>query len=476
DRCLHELFEEQASRTPEAVAVVFEGARLSYGELNARANRVARYLRRQGIGPDQRVAICVERSLEMMVSLLGVLKAGAAYVPLDPSYPADRLAYMLVDSAPAAVLTQSAGGGEPGFLQGLDEAVAVLRLDGESRPWEQESGDNVSREEVGVRPQHLAYVIYTSGSTGQPKGVMNGHGPVVNRLHWMQRAYALDASDVVLQKTPLSFDVSVWECFWPLFNGAKLVVARPEGHKDVDYLSDLIVREGVTTLHFVPSMLQLFIDGERTAACESLLRIVSSGEALPVELAHRTAKRFPGAEIYNLYGPTEAAIDVTAWRYDAGFASSTVPLGRPVSNTRLYVLDGMGEPVPSGVAGDLYIGGVQVARGYLKRPGLTAQQFMPDPFSGEAGARMYRTGDLARWLPDGNIEYLGRNDDQVKIRGFRVELGEIEARLSTYEGIREAAVLVREDEAGDRRLVAYYTEGETRDGSGGELDVQGLRA
>ncbi|WP_122879840.1 non-ribosomal peptide synthetase, partial [Burkholderia pseudomallei] len=315
--------------------------------------------------------------------------------------------------------------------------------------------------------RRLAYVIYTSGSSGEPKGVMNEHRGVVNRLWWMQQTYALDERDAVLQKTPFSFDVSVWEFFWPLMSGARLVIAKPEGHKDPAYLSELIDRERVTTLHFVPSMLQAFLEDEGAArGCGSVKRVMCSGEALPPSLVKRFYRCLPDARLHNLYGPTEAAVDVTAWACDAEEGGASVPIGRPIANTRIYILDGYGQPVPRGVAGELYIGGVQVARGYLNRPELTRERFVDDPFV--AGGRLYKTGDLARWRTDGSLEYLGRNDFQVKIRGFRIELGEIEAQLAKVAGVRETVVLARDSgsPAGEKRLVAYYT---------GNADVAALR-
>ncbi|HLL46748.1 MAG TPA: amino acid adenylation domain-containing protein, partial [Longimicrobiaceae bacterium] len=421
ESCIHELFEAQAARTPDAAAVVFEGGALTYGELNARANRLAHHLRGLGVGPEARVAICVERGPEMVAGLLAVLKAGGAYVPLDPAYPADRLRHMLEDSAPAVLLTQGALAGRLGAAE-----LTVLDLQAGEPAWASRSETNPER--AGLTPDHLAYVIYTSGSTGRPKGVMNQHRGVVNRLVWMQRAYELSPHEAVLQKTPFSFDVSVWEFFWPLLAGARLVVARPQGHTDPGYLVRTIRREGITTVHFVPSMLQVFLEHPEAGTCSGLARVVCSGEALPAPLVRRFHDRLPASALYNLYGPTEAAVDVTAWSCEPGTARAGVPIGRPVANTRIYLLDALGEPVPAGVAGELHVGGVQVARGYLGRPELTAERFLPDPFSPAPGARLYRTGDLGRWLPDGAIEYLGRSDFQVKVRGFRIEPGEVEAR------------------------------------------------
>src|SRR5471032_806619 len=451
DLTLHGLFEARVASCGDSVAVVDEKGSLTYDALNRQANRIAHRLIGLGIGPDDRVAICVDRSLEMVAGLMGILKAGAAYVPLDPDYPIDRLTYMLENCAPAVVLTQEA-------LRAVLPAssVPVLLLDPEYAEREgflAQSDTNPLRAEV--RPEHLAYVIYTSGSTGQPKGVMNEHRGVVNRLLWMQDEYGLDASDSVLQKTPFSFDVSVWEFFWPLFNGARLVMARPGGHRDPGYLREVIREQNITTLHFVPSMLDLFLaHGE--AGDSGLLRVMCSGEALPGHLVRRFKQQLPEVGLFNLYGPTEAAVDVTAWDC-AGPLDETpdnTPIGKPVANTRIYLLDSSRQPVPLGVAGELYIGGVQVARGYLNRPELSAERFLDDPFN---VGRMYRTGDLGRHLPDGTVEYLGRNDDQVKIRGFRIELGEIEARLAAYPGVKESVVLAREDNPGEKRLVAYVT-------------------
>ncbi|CAJ4466309.1 syringomycin synthetase [Burkholderia pseudomallei] len=467
EQCIHQLFEAQVDRKPEAIALTFDGQRLSYAELNARANRLAHYLQARGVGPDRLVALCAERGIEMVVGLLAILKAGGAYVPLDPSHPPERLRRMLDDTNPVAVLVDDIGADA---LASFESHVAArsprVHLSRDIAQWRACSPANppTPRERAARR---LAYVIYTSGSSGEPKGVMNEHRGVVNRLWWMQQTYALDERDTVLQKTPFSFDVSVWEFFWPLMSGARLVIAKPEGHKDPAYLSELIDRERVTTLHFVPSMLQAFLEDEGAArGCGSVKRVMCSGEALPPSLVKRFYRCLPDARLHNLYGPTEAAVDVTAWACDAEEGGASVPIGRPIANTRIYVLDGYGQPVPRGVAGELYIGGVQVARGYLNRPELTRERFVDDPFV--AGGRLYKTGDLARWRTDGSLEYLGRNDFQVKIRGFRIELGEIEAQLAKVAGVRETVVLARDSgsPAGEKRLVAYYT---------GNADVAALR-
>ncbi|XXY48923.1 amino acid adenylation domain-containing protein [Sorangium sp. So ce269] len=458
---IHELIEAQVARTPRAVAVTFEGQELTYEQLNRRANQLAHRLRARGIGPDSLVGIAAERSLEMVVGLLGILKAGGAYVPIDPSYPADRLRYILEEVRPAVLLTQE-------HLRGAvpHGDAEVLCLDSD---WPAIARERDDDPRSGVTGRHLAYAIYTSGSTGRPKGVMNVHAGFRNRLLWMQRAYQLTPDDAVLQKTPYSFDVSVWEFFWPLFTGARLVVARPEGHRDVTYLIELIRSQEVTTLHFVPSMLQPMVDDAGFGSCTTLKRVICSGEALPFELQERFFAR-SRAELHNLYGPTEASIDVTYWPCQPGDPRRIVPIGWPIANTQLYVLDARLDPAPVGVPGELYIGGVGVARGYIGRPELTADRFIPDPFGQTPGMRLYKTGDLARWLEDGSIEYLGRLDHQVKIRGFRIELGEIEAVLGQHPAVREAVVLAREDVPGDKRLAAYVV---PRDGA--ELSAAELR-
>ncbi|MCU7645700.1 non-ribosomal peptide synthetase [Pseudomonas piscis] len=464
EQTLHGLFEAQVLRSPEALALQAGEQRLSYRQLNQQANQLAGHLLQLGVGPDQRVAICVERSVDMVLGLLAILKAGGAYVPIDPAYPQERIDYMLQDSAPLAVLVQ-------GATRHLAQACGLALLDLDQPQWAAQSRDNPPAPHCA--PRQLAYVIYTSGSTGQPKGVMNEHRAVVNRLLWMQEQYRLDADDAVLQKTPFSFDVSVWEFFWPLFTGARLVMARPEGHKDPAYLRQLIREQGISTLHFVPSMLDVFLAHDATPDDLGLRQVMCSGEALPGSLVRRFKQQLPNVALHNLYGPTEAAVDVTAWDC-AGPLDATpdnTPIGKPIANTRLYLLDAQLQPVPLGVVGELFIAGVQVARGYLNREQLTAERFVDDPFSDQPGARMYRTGDLGRYLADGNIEYLGRNDDQVKVRGLRIELGEIQARLTQLEGIKEAVVLAREDVPGDKRLVTYYTS----DAGHGKLPVEQLR-
>ncbi|WP_445009164.1 amino acid adenylation domain-containing protein [Pseudomonas rhodesiae] len=426
---VHHLIEAQAERQPQATALVFAEQRIDYAELNRRANRLAHRLIEAGVGPDVRVGLAVERSFDMVIGLLAVLKAGGAYVPLDPDYPRERLAYMLDDSGVQLLLTQAPLLGQLPIPQGLETLVL-----GESS-FETYSEQNPA---VALDGENLAYVIYTSGSTGQPKGAGNRHSALLNRLQWMQEAYGLSAADSVLQKTPFSFDVSVWEFFWPLMTGSRLVIAAPGDHRDPARLIHLINAEQVTTLHFVPSMLQAFLQDAAVSSCRSLQRIVCSGEALPVDAQQQVFAKLPHAGLYNLYGPTEAAIDVTHWTcVDEG--RDTVPIGRPIANLGCYLLDDNFEPVPVGVLGELYLGGAGLARGYHRRPALTAERFIAHPFV--HGERLYRTGDLARYREDGVIEYAGRIDHQVKLRGLRIELGEIEARLLEHEQVREAAVL-----------------------------------
>ncbi|CAA2107568.1 Tyrocidine synthase 3 [Variovorax paradoxus] len=439
---VHRLIERQAQHRPAAPALVFGAQTLSYGELNARANRLSRRLISLGVGPEVLVGIAVERSIEMVVGILAIVKAGGAYVPLDPEYPAERLAYMLEDSGIAMLLTQS-------HLRALIPGVDSLRM------LELDTLDTAAESDadpqVALHGENLAYVIYTSGSTGRPKGAANRHRSLFNRLAWMQEAYRLGEADTVLQKTPFSFDVSVWEFFWPLMHGARLVVADPGDHRDPARLVALITQQQVNTLHFVPSMLQAFLAYEDARACTSLKRIVCSGEALPAEARDKVFACLPQAALYNLYGPTEAAIDVTHWTCrDDG--STQVPIGRPISDTQAYVLDGSLNEVPVGVAGELYLGGINLARGYLKRAGLTAERFIAT----ENGNRLYRTGDLVRWSNEGQLEYLGRIDHQVKVRGFRIELGEVEAQLQGQPEVREAVVVANDGPAGNR-LVGYVS-------------------
>ncbi|WP_455929671.1 amino acid adenylation domain-containing protein [Pseudomonas fluorescens] len=436
---VHQLIEAQVELTPDAEALVFAGQRLTYTQLNRQANRLAHRLMNAGVGPDVLVGLAVERSIEMVVGLLAVLKAGGAYVPLDPEYPRERLAYMLEDSGVSMLLTQAHLLSRLPIPHGVDTLVlgeSDFDSYSEANPISVLSGEN------------LAYVIYTSGSTGQPKGAGNRHCALTNRLCWMQEAYRLNARDTVLQKTPFSFDVSVWEFFWPLMTGARLVVAAPGDHRDPARLVALINTEQVTTLHFVPSMLQAFLQDPAVASCHALQRIVCSGEALPVDAQQQVLRKLPQTALYNLYGPTEAAIDVTHWTcVDEG--RDTVPIGQPIANLCTYVLDAQLQATAVGVAGELYLGGIGLARGYHRRPGLTAERFVASPFA--PGERLYRTGDRVRQRADGVIEYLGRLDHQVKLRGLRIELGEIEARVLEHPQVQEASVQVVDG----KHLVGY---------------------
>ncbi|MGG7569784.1 amino acid adenylation domain-containing protein [Streptomyces sirii] len=436
------LVEAQAARTPDAPALVYEGTTWTYAELNARANQVAHHLHERGIRPEAKIGIAVPRSPELVLALLATVKAGAAYVPLDPDHPASRTRQILADAAPQLVLTTSTLAHHisvdiPMLALDDDAAMAPVRICPDTDPG--------TDRPHGRTP---AYVIYTSGSTGRPKGVVVEHAAIVNRLLWMQDQHGLDATDRVLQKTPSSFDVSVWEFFWPLISGATLVVAPPGTHREPAELARLIQRAGVTTTHFVPSMLRAFVDEPAARACASLRRVFSSGEALPADLV-AAFHRISDAPLHNLYGPTEAAVDVTHWTCPRHDVPRTVPIGRPVWNTQIRILDAALRPVPPGVTGELYLAGVQLARSYLDRPGLTAERFVADPY-GPSGTRMYRTGDLGSWDADGCVRYVGRGDHQVKIRGQRVELGEIEAALSAHPAVAQAAVAVV-----DGRLVGY---------------------
>ena len=473
DLCVHELIVAQAERSPEAHALICADQTLTYGELIERASRLAHHLRSLNVGPDTVVALLFERSVEMVVALLGVLEAGGAYLPLDPEDPAERLSFAVRDAGADVVLTCRAFADRAG-----EHAARVICLD--DKDDKDDKGDEwaaiaqhpATPPASACTADHLAYVIYTSGSTGKPKGVQVSHRAIVNRLFWHQETFPLAPGHRVLQKTPYTFDVSVWEFFWPLLNGATLVLARPQGHRDPYYLAQLIGDAGITCMHFVPSMLRAFVDALRESGRHwqwpDLAWVLCSGEALPRELVNDFfATAGTDVELHNLYGPTEAAVDVTHWHCVPDADERTIPIGRPVSNTQIYILDETLQPTPAGVAGELYIGGIQVARGYLGRAALTAARFVPDPFSSTPGARLYRTGDLVRYRRQtsgatggasagvGVIEFLGRIDFQVKLRGFRIELGEIEATLMQHEDVRQAVALVREDRPGDLRLCAY---------------------
>jgi amino acid adenylation domain-containing protein len=460
DKCLHELFELQVESTPEATAVTFEDQELSYAGLNRRANQLAHYLRGQGLRPDDRVAICIDRGLEMMVALLAVLKAGGAYVPLDPAYPVERLQFMLQDSVPVALVTQKHL--TELFPRRASVTLAVV-LDGENRPWDGCSDGNPDSAAIALTSKHLAYVIYTSGSTGTPKGVMIDHSALMNFLYCMQGKIAIGPGDVWLAITTLSFDIAALELFLPLLSSACLRILSPQDSMDgVRLISEL--QNGVTVMQATPATWHLLLQSgwQKTSG----LKILCGGETLSSELAEKLINNSSSA--WNLYGPTETTIWSMLEKLQA--IESTITVGQPLTNTRIYILDAQGEPVPVGVAGEIYIGGAGVARGYFNRPELTAERFLKDPFISEPEARIYKTGDLGRWLPDGRVEFLGRNDLQVKIRGFRIELGEIEARLTQHPAVGEAVISACEDASGDKRLVAYYVP------RTGEWDAPGVNA
>ncbi|MEN5046577.1 amino acid adenylation domain-containing protein [Pseudomonas koreensis] len=440
---LHALFEAQVRRKPDAIALQSAQGTLTYLELNQRANRLAHHLRELGVQPDSRVAICVERGLDLIVGLLGILKAGGAYVPLDPDYPLERLNYMLQDSAPVALLVHGATRqllGEPG--------VTTINLNHDS--WEQQPSDNL--QVPGLSASNLAYMIYTSGSTGLPKGVMIEHRSACNMVHWGSQLSPPTEHGALLQKAPFSFDSSVWEIFWPLCSGMRLVLARPDGNRDSAYVVQTIREQQVTVVKFVPALLQQFIEQDGVEQCSSLTDVLNGGGELSAALARQVRDRLPWVRLHNVYGPTETTVDSTGWTLepDMPVPENVVPIGKALSNTRLYVLDAYGQPVPQGVSGELHIGGVGVARGYHGLPEMQAERFIDSPFV--PGDRLYRTGDLARYNNHGELEFLGRNDFQIKLRGLRLEPGEIEARLIEHPAIRQAVVMVR-----DERLVAWYT-------------------
>ncbi|MBF6302989.1 amino acid adenylation domain-containing protein, partial [Nocardia amamiensis] len=453
------MFYDQVERTPEATAITFEGTSLSYAEFSWRVNQLARWLIARGVGAESYVALGMRRSIDLVVGMYAVAVAGGAYVPLDPDHPAERTEYILATADPVCVLTSGSD---------LDIDTAQVRIDLLDLKGLSEAPVTDADRRAPLRGSNTAYVIFTSGSTGRPKGVAVSHAAIVNRLVWMQTAYQLRADDVVLQKTPATFDVSVWEFFWPLQIGARLVVAKPDGHRDPAYLAEVISAERVSVTHFVPSMLAVFVADAAAARCGSLRLVFASGEALPPKPAHRL-RELTGAALHNLYGPTEAAVDVTFHEVvDAD--TETVPIGAPVFNTQVYVLDARLRPVPVGVAGELYLAGAQLARGYVARPDLTGDRFVANPY-GERGARMYRTGDLVAWTENGELEYLGRTDFQVKLRGLRIELGEIESALTALESVAQAVVVVRTDERTGDQLVAYLVADPDR-----VVDVESVKA
>jgi amino acid adenylation domain-containing protein len=454
DRCIHQLFEAQVERTPDNVALAFEGRELTYAQLNARANQLAHHLQARGIGPEVPVAICMERCLEMVVGLLGILKAGGAYVPLDPAYPGQRLSFMVEDAQVAVLLTRGPIG------DGMRERpIPTLDLDA---GWEAIAAESERNPVTRATAKNLAYILYTSGSTGQPKGVMVEHHGLSNAINWIIQTLELSPEDRCLLKTPITFDAAGREFFPTLLTGGRLVIAEADGHRDSRYLAETIRSAGITIFHGVPSLLRFLVEEPTFDDTLALRAIMCGGEAMPSQLATRVQSR-SRAKLYNVYGPTETIIDSAYWLCEGPYDGSSVPIGRPIPNASIYILDEALRPVPIGVAGQMHIGGAGLARGYLHRPELTAEKFIPDPFSAEPGARLYKTGDLARYLPHGTIEFLGRADHQVKIRGFRIELGDIEAALAQHPTVRECIVLARTDTPGETRLVAYAVADATTD-------------
>nr|WP_281438341.1 amino acid adenylation domain-containing protein [Rhizobium sp. 007] len=473
ERCIHELFEAQVQRAPDAVALVHEDEELSYGELNARANRLAHHLIGLGVRPDQPVAICLERSPAMVVGLLAILKAGGAYLPLDPAYPSARLRQIVEDAAPHLLLCDAAGRAALGPEALVD--LTVVDLETATPAWAELPASNPDPRALGLTPSHLAYVIYTSGSTGTPKGVMVEHAQMARLFEATQDWYGFTEHDVWCLFHSISFDFSVWELWGALRYGGRLILVPSNTARSAPDFHELVCKSGVTVLNQTPSAFKAFMDVEFPSNVRNRLRyVIFGGEALQPSILKPWYERHSDSapQLINMYGITEAIVHVTYRPLNQSDTSNSANLiGKPIPDLRLYLLDRFGQPVPFGAVGELYIGGAGVARGYLNRPDLTAERFLADPFSDEAGARMYRTGDLARYLPDGNLEFLGRNDDQVKIRGFRIEPGEIAARLCEHAWVREAVVVARQDRAGDKHLVAYVVCGpeagsDDEDGSG----------
>jgi amino acid adenylation domain-containing protein len=450
-----DLFFSQVEKTPGITAVIFEDTALSYRELDIRSNRLAHYLRKQGVREEVLVPVCIDRSIDMILAILGIIKSGGAYVPIDPEYPAERIQYILSDTNSRIVLTSRDCCSK--IPEDITKTILVLETH-----WEAIAREPAAPVITSLRGNNLLYVIYTSGSTGKPKGVMNQHDGVVNRLLWTQQYFNLTVSDRVLQKTTFCFDVSVWELFWPLISGACLVFAIPGGHRNSDYLKEVITEKAITVIHFVPSMLEVFLQETAQDSFPQLKRVLCSGEALKPAQASLFYKKLNHVTLYNLYGPTEAAVDVSCWEVpkEPEYLRS-VAIGYPVSNTQIYIVNKNNHLQPTGITGELCIGGIQVARGYLNRENLTKEKFVPDPFSLLPDARMYRTGDMARWLPDGCVEYIGRIDEQVKIRGYRIELGEIERVLQQSNLVQQGVVLAGEDSTGNIRLTGYVVTGDS---------------
>ncbi|WP_461020110.1 amino acid adenylation domain-containing protein, partial [Streptomyces daliensis] len=468
DASLVELFEDRVAADPGAVAVVFEGVELSYGELDAAAHRLAHHLRSHGVAQESVVGVCLPRGVEMVTAVLGVLKAGGAYLPVDPEYPAERIALLLRDAAPVVVLDDPEDVARWSAAEGPGTAPSTAGVTPHPHPHRHPHPHPHPRPHPHPPPHSAAYVIYTSGSTGRPKGVLVSHQAIANHLVRMRDRFGFGPGDRVLHKTPIVFDVAVWELLGTLTSGATLVVARPGGHQDPDYLADVIRDECVTVVDFVPSMLDAFLLSD-PGELPSLRYVGTGGEALSLSTQQRLFAAMDGVELFHLYGPTETAVDVTVWACDPAQEEGTVPIGAPAANTRAYVLDAALRPVPPDVSGELYVSGIQLARGYVGRPSLTGERFVACPFGPGSGERMYRTGDLAKWTSDGQLVFAGRADEQVKIRGFRIEPGEIEAALLDHPDVTQAVVTAREDTSGDKRLVAYVVSGRH------ELDVEALR-
>ena len=451
EKFVHELFETQSEHTPDTAALVCGEQVVSYRELNRRANELAHYLQAMGVGPDVCVGLCFERSVETVVGMLAILKAGGAYLPLDPELPPERLSFMLENSQTPITLTR----------KDLRDRLSGSRcnlifIDRELPPVNSQTG---SPPFTGLSPENLAYVIYTSGSTGKPKGVMIPHRSLSNHMFWMRDAFTLGENDRVIQKTPFSFDASVWEFYLPLLAGAQLVLAKPGAHRDSAYLMREVAERGISVIQAPPPLLQALVEEEGWERCRGLRRMFCGGEALAGGLAEKF-RAVSAASLINLYGPTETTIQVSYWEYDGTIRREPIPIGQPIANTQMYVLDEQLEPVATGVMGEIYLGGEGVGRGYLNRAELTAERFVPNPHGKGSGGRLYRTGDLGKYLKDGNVEYLGRIDDQIKLRGYRIELGEIEAVLNQHPSVRQAAVTAHEDQPGERRLVGYITSSE----------------
>jgi amino acid adenylation domain-containing protein len=459
-RCVHDLIGAQVRRTPDATAVVFAHTSITYRQLEQRANRLAHQLIAAGVGANALVGVCLERSIEMVVAILGIWKAGGAYVPLDPQYPADRLSLMVKDAELSVIVVDDAGAKRlPDGAWTATHVDAALAGADHRDPRPRSSVDD------------LAYVIYTSGSTGKPKGVMIEHRSLANHIAWMRDTFDLGPQDAVLQKTSVSFDASVCEFLAPLVTGGRLVLASPGSDNAPEAIVALCREHAVTVVQFVPSALTLFADADGVEELACLRHLVAAGEALPTSLAKRVRERLPRCAVHNLYGPSEATIDTTSYPFTDDDTGVTVPIGRPISNVRVLVVDEHTRLVPVGVPGELLVGGLGLSRGYLRRPDLTAEKFIVDPIGSDPGVRWYRTGDLVRWRPDGVLVFLGRIDQQVKLRGFRIEPEEIEALLLLQETVADATVMLRDDH-GDPRLVAYLVARDSARLSAPELRAQ----